>query len=452
MRNVVIVGGGISGLSTAYYLAQAGIPSTLVERRPRLGGVIQTGSVEGCVIEAGPDSFLAAKPWALDLIRELGLAGEVIGSNDHLRVTYVRKDGHLLPLPDGLMLMVPTRILPMLSTGLLGWPAKIRMGLECLRRPSRVARQDRSVAEFVRDHYGQEAVDYLAEPLLAGVYGGDPEQLSVSSVLPLLAELERKYGSLSRGVLAQRRRATRQGKSAPLFQTLKAGLGSLVDALRAAVSDRMQVLEDTAVAVERREDGFRVHLSGGALETSTVVLACQAYEAGTLVRSLDAQLADQLVSVPYNSSTTVALGYEKDTFDGPLNGFGFLVPRKERRRLVACTWVGTKFSYRVPEDKVMLRCFLGATEESDEELLSEIREELREIMGVTAQPVFARISRWPRSMAQYTVNHQWRIEAVETRLRAIPGLYVAGNAYHGIGVPDCVRMGKQAAGKIASSG
>ena len=450
MQSVVIVGGGISGLSTAYYLARAGISSTLVERRPRLGGVIQTNSVEGCVIEAGPDSFLAAKPWALELIRELGLAGEVIGSNDHLRVTYVRKGGHLRPLPDGLMLMVPTRILPMVSTGLLGWPTKLRMGLECLRQPSRVAAPDRSVADFVRDHYGQEAVDYLAEPLLAGVYGGDPEQLSVSSVLPLLAELERKHGSLSRGVLAMRRRATRQGTAAPLFQTLKAGLGSLVDALQAAVSDRMQVVEETAVAVERREDGFRVHLSGGALEASTVVLACQAYEAGALLRSLDAQLADQLVSIPYNSSTTVALGYEKSTFDGPLNGFGFLVPRKERRRLVACTWVGTKFSCRVPEDKVMLRCFLGAAEETDEELLSEIREELREIMGVTVEPVFARISRWARSMAQYTVNHQRRIEAVETRLRAIPGLYVAGNAYHGIGVPDCVRMGKQAATKIAT--
>jgi protoporphyrinogen/coproporphyrinogen III oxidase len=321
-----------------------------------------------------------------------------------------------------------------------------------LRRPSRMTGEDRSVAEFIRDHYGQEAVDYLAEPLLAGVYGGDPEQLSVASVLPLFAGLEQKYGSLTRGVLAERRRAARRSKTAPLFQTLRAGLGALVDALQLAVSPHMQVVEDTAVAVERREDGFCVQFGGGSIEASAVVLACQAYEAGTLVRSLDAQLADQLVSIRYNSSTTVALGYEKDTFDRPLNGFGFLIPRKERRRLVAGTWVGTKFSHRVPEDKVLLRCFLSGEAEADEELLGQIREELREIMGVTAKPAFTRISRWPRSMAQYTVGHQRRIEAVETRLCTIPGLYVAGNAYHGIGVPDCVRMGQQAAGKIASSG
>jgi oxygen-dependent protoporphyrinogen oxidase len=451
VRSVAIIGGGISGLSTAYHLAKAGISSTLIERRPRLGGVIQTDTVEGCVIEAGPDSFLSAKPWAMELIDELGMGSEVIGSNDHLRVTYVRKRGRLLPLPDGLMLMVPTRILPMVWTGLLGWPTKIRMGLECLRRPSRTASEDRSVAEFIRDHYGQEAVDYLAEPLLAGVYGGDPEQLSVASVLPLFAGLEEKCGSLTRGVLAERRRAVRRGKTAPLFQTLRAGLGSLVDALQLAASSRMQVVEDSAVAVEQREGGFTIRLGGGSIEASAVVLACQAYEAGALVRRLDAQLAGQLDAVPYNSSITVALGYDKATFDGALNGFGFLIPRKERRRLVACTWVGTKFSCRVPNDKVLLRCFLSGEAEADEELVGQIREELREIMGVMAKPVFARISRWPRSMAQYTVGHRKRVEAIEARLRAIPGLYVAGNAYHGIGVPDCARMGKQAAEKVVST-
>ena len=453
MAGVVIIGGGISGLSAAYHLAKAGIASTLIERRTRLGGVIHTETVEGCVIEAGPDSFLSTKPAALDLIHELGMSAEIIGSNDHLRVTYIQRHGRLRPMPDGLMLMVPTRILPMVTTRLLGWPTKIRMGLECLRRPSGAAREDRSVADFIREHYGQEAVDYLAEPLLAGVYGGDPERLSVASVLAMFTELERKYGSLSRGVLAARRRMKRlEGKKPPLFQTLRGGLGSLTDALGKAAASHMNVVTSTAEAVERNVSGFLVRLPDGPIQADALVLACQAYEAGGLLRPVDAELAELLESVPYNSSVTVSLGYDRGRFDGAQNGFGFLIPKKERQRMVACTWVGTKFPFRVPEDKVMLRCFIGGTPaEDDETLVSLIRGEVREIMGVNAPPIFSRVSRWPRSMAQYTVGHQRRVEAIEARLKSIPGLYLAGNAYTGIGVPDCARMGKQAAEKITAS-
>ena len=227
---VAIVGGGISGLSCAYYLAKGGINSVIIESRPRLGGVICTEQVEGCVIEAGPDSFLSVKPAAMDLIRELGLADEVIGSNDHLRKTYVWKRGRLVPLPDGLMMMVPTRIMPMVTTSLVSWPTKIRMGLELFRSPRNGA-SDQSVAEFVASHYGQEAVDYLAEPLLSGIYGGSPRELSVRSVLPRFVELAEKYGSLTKGVLAERRRAGTQANPMPLFRTLKGGLGQLVDAV-----------------------------------------------------------------------------------------------------------------------------------------------------------------------------------------------------------------------------
>jgi oxygen-dependent protoporphyrinogen oxidase len=453
MAGVVIIGGGISGLSTAYYLAKAGIPSTLVERRPRLGGVIQTDTVEGCVVEAGPDSFLSSKPWALDLIHELGLGGEIIGSNDHLRVTYLMRKGRLRPLPDGLMLMVPTKILPMVTTRLLGWPTKIRMGLECLRRPNGAVREDRSVADFIRDHYGQETVDYLAEPLLAGVYGGDPEQLSVSSVLSMFTELERKYGSLSRGVLAARRRMKNPATNkTPLFQTLKGGLGSLTGALSKAAGSHLTVIHDAARAVERRGSGFSVDLSGGPIEADAVVLACQAYEAGEVIRSLEPELAALLGSVPYNSSITVALGYEQNAYDGFRNGFGFLIPKAERQRLMAGTWVGTKFPNRVPPGKVLLRCFMSGTFDGDDEaLIGQIRDELRGLTGLTAAPLFARVSRWPRSMAQYTVGHQRRVEGIDARLKALPGVYLAGNAYTGIGVPDCARMGKQAAERIIAS-
>jgi protoporphyrinogen/coproporphyrinogen III oxidase len=447
---VVIVGGGISGLSTAYYLAKAGISVTLIERRPRLGGVVQTERINGCVLEAGPDSFIAAKPWALDLIRELGLADDVIGSNDHLRVTYVVKRGKLVPLPDGLMMMVPTRILPMVSTPLLSWSTKIRMGLELFRSAAASPAADRSVAEFIRDHYGDEAVDYLAEPLLSGVYGGDPEQLSAASVLTRFVELESKYGSLTRGVLAARKASAGKTESGTLFRTLKNGLGQLVDVMSASIGGRMQVIHGE---VESVEPGYRVRVNGEWIEAAHVVLAAQAYEAGDLVRGFAAELADQLCAVPYSSSMTMALGYDKRELGHPLNGFGFLVPKKERKRLVACTWVGTKFSHRVPEDLAVLRCFLGGSDESalqetDDTLVAAVLEDLHGLMGISAKPAFQQISRWPRSMAQYTVGHQRRVERIEELVRDLPGLHLAGNAYYGIGIPDCIRMGKLAAERI----
>jgi oxygen-dependent protoporphyrinogen oxidase len=456
MRRAVIVGGGISGLSAAYELSKAGIPATIVERRRRLGGVIQTDTVEGCLLEAGPDSFLAAKPWALELIRELGLAGDVIASNDHRRVTYVVRGGRLVPLPDGLMLMVPTRIWPLVATPLLGWPTKIRMGLEWLRRPPQRPPPDRSVAEFIQDHYGREAVDYLAEPLLAGVYGGDPNRLSVASVLPQFAELEARHGSLTRGVLAVRARAAKAA-SRPLFQTLKGGLGQLTAALERAAAPALEVLAGEAEAAERAASGWRVRVDGEWIDAGHLVLACPAHEAAALASGFAPEMAALLGGIEYTSSMTVALVYDRRELGHPLAGFGFLVPRRERRRLVACTWVGTKFSFRVPERLAVLRCFLGGTDDSalgedDATVVALLRAELKDLMGVTAAPLFHRISRWPRSMAQYTVGHGRRIARIEGLVRNLPGLHLAGNAYHGIGIPDCIRLGRQAARRIAGAG
>jgi oxygen-dependent protoporphyrinogen oxidase len=449
----VIIGGGISGLSCAWYLAKGGVAPTLVEARSRLGGVIQTEHVDGCVIEAGPDSFLSVKPAAMDLIRELGLADQVIGSNDHLRKTYVWKRGRLVALPDGLMMMIPTRILPMVTTPLVSWSTKIRMGMELFRNPRNGhAEVDRSVADFVESHYGAEAVDYLAEPLLAGIYGGSPQELSVRSVLPRFVELESKYGSLTKGVLAERKRAPAQANSAPLFRTLKGGLGEMVESLRAGLTGRIEVLHKRAEAIERTDGGFRIRLDGDWLAADRVVLACEAHRAAELVP--DGRLAELLGGVLYGSSMTVALGFRAADFPNPLEGFGFLVPRRERRRLVACTWVGTKFPHRTPDGQVLLRCFLGGTgdadvlNETDDAITASVIEELHRIVGFSARPAFARIFRWPRSMAQYAVGHQQRMAEVKQRLAAIPGLYLAGNAYEGIGIPDCIRTGKQAAESI----
>ena len=451
----IIIGGGISGLSTAYYLAKAGAPSTIIEPRPRLGGVIQTEHVDGCTIEAGPDSFLSVKPAAMDLIRELGLAGDVIGSNDHLRVTFVRKNGRLVPLPDGLMMMVPTKILPLVTTGLVSIGTKIRMGMELLRSPKPPA-GDESVADFVREHYGQEAVDYLAEPLLSGIYGGDPRQLSVTAVLPRFVEMAAKYGSLTRGVLASRAQAPKGQQSAPLFRTLKGGLGQMTAAVECAIRGKSDVVCARVETIERTAAGYRVRVAGNWMDADRVVVACEAYNAGPLLAALDPRLGELLGSVQYSSSMTVAMGYDAADFARSPVGFGFLVPKKERRRLVACTWVGTKFPNRVPDGKIVARCFLGGMDdqgvlaESDESVTQTVIAELRDIAGVTARPRFTRISRWPKSMAQYTVGHPKRLKEIESRVAALAGLHVAGNAYQGIGIPDCIRMGRAAAEKIVA--
>jgi len=453
---VAIIGGGISGLSTAYYLAKAGVASTLVESRPRLGGVIQSEHVAGCVIEAGPDSFLSLKPAAMDLIRELGLAGDVIGSNDHLRVTYVWKGGRLVPLPDGLQLMVPTKLMPLLTTRLLSWHTKFRMGMELFHPPGRHP-EDQSVAQFVASHYGPEAVDYLAEPLLSGIYGGSPSALSINSVLPRFVELEAKYGSLTKGVLAELKANKAQARRLPLFRTLKSGLGQMVEALTASLNGHTTVLHRRAESVARSRDGFRIQLEDGSLECAQLVLACEAHNAATLAAGLDGRLADLLGGIAYSSSMTVALGFPNSAFPKPLQGFGFLVPKRERRRLVACTWVGTKFSHRVPDGTTLLRCFLGGMDdagilsESDDAILAAVVEELHDIAGFRAAPAFSRIYRWPRSMAQYTVGHPARLAEIEARTAAIPGLQLAGNAYTGIGIPDCIRMGRQAATAISKA-
>lgn len=451
MPGVVIVGGGISGLSTAYYLSRRGIPSTILESRPRLGGVILTEHLEGYTLEAGPDSFLSAKPAALELIRELGLADQVIGSNDFSRKTYVWKRGRLLPLPDGMMMMVPTKIAPLLTTPLLGWSTKLRMGLELLRAP-RGHDEDQSVAEFIAEHYGTEAVDYLAEPLLSGIYGGNPSELSVTSVLPRFVALAGRYGSLTRGVLAERAKAAaNHAPPAPLFRTLKGGLEQMIEALAAAIQPLAAVRQTRAETIERTEAGFLIRAGGDWLEAESVVLACEAHSATALIKPVDGRLADLLATVPYSSSMTVSLGFNAKDLPLRPTGHGFLVPKKERRRLMACTWVGEKFPYRVPEDQAVARCFLGGVDdagvltESDEVVAEIVTRELAEIAGITARPRFVRVHRWPRAMAQYTVGHPQRLAEIQERTQAIRNFALAGNAYEGIGIPDCIRLGKRAA-------
>jgi len=312
---------------------------------------------------------------------------------------------------------------------------------------------DRSVADFITDHYGRETVDYLAEPLLSGVYGGSVDRLSVNSVLTRFVELERRYGSLSRGVLAakRKRKKTSGNATSALFQTLKGGLAQLTGELESRIRGNIEIRQMTVESVEATPQGFRVRAGGETLEAPSVILATPAWAAGALLRDADPRLAGLLEGVEYSSSATVAIGFRRSECGAIPRGFGFLVPACERRLLVACTFVGAKFPYRVPDGIVVLRCFVGGAgqeavlEFSDSEILLRVQGELQSLLGWTARPLFTRISRWHRAMAQYTVGHGARLDEIRERLKSLPGLYLAGNAYEGIGVPDCIRTGRQAA-------
>lgn len=463
---IAVIGGGISGLTAAYTLAQArrggaAVDEVLIEAGDRLGGVILTERIDGFVIEAGPDSFLAEKPEAAALCRELGLGDSLIGSNDRERRTYILHGGKLVPLPDGLMLLVPTRLWPMATTPLLPLGDKLAIAAEWFRQPSQTsgARADESVASFVERHFGKAMVDNVVDPLLAGVYGGDCRKLSIRSVLARFWEMEQKYGSLTRATLRARRERLKKMRGAggsktnllPLFMTLREGLGRMAEAL-AAKLDKEKILLSTRVAsVEQAAGRYRIQYGGAVEEADALVLAMPAHACAKLLAGLSSPLARLLGEIPYSSSMTVSLAYDAAARAQLPPGFGFLVPRKENRRMLACTFVHGKFNGRVPEGKALVRCFLGGASDpdalrlNDQDVLDLVRQELRSILSFSADPLFARVHRWEASMAQYEVGHTARAESIMQSLITLPGLFVAGNAWSGIGISDCVRTGRTAA-------
>jgi oxygen-dependent protoporphyrinogen oxidase len=474
-----IIGGGIAGLAAAYELEKARaagevVDYTLFEAGPRLGGSIASEIVNGAVLERGPDSFLTEKPAAAELCRELGLGDALMPSNDANRRTYIVVHNRLVPLPDGLMFLVPTKLIPTALTRLFSLGTKARMALELLHRP-RPAQGDESVAALVERHFGTEAVDRLAGPLLSGIYGGDASELSAQAVLPRLVEMERKYGSLTRGMLAAHREMRRQARApvqkvksggTAIFTSLRCGMQQLVDSIVARLDPASIKLNAPVSAILKAGDGWRVETGEGpqsAHSFDAILVATQAWAAGALLSRVDSVVADDLAAIPYSSSVTVNLVYDESRIGALPEGFGFLVPASEGRDLLACTFVHRKFMGRTPPGKAVLRAFLGGMKneallaESDAALVAVVRRELSEILGAktldpAAEPEHTQVTRWRRAMAQYSVGHKERMVRISARVAALPGLRLAGNAYDGIGIPDCIRLGRQAARELAALG
>lgn len=462
--HIVIIGGGIAGLATAYYLQKQAqennlsLTYTLVEKASHFGGKIVTSNTNGFVIEGGPDSFISQKPWARQLCLELGLGDRLIGTNDDRRKTFIVHKGKLKALPDGVMLIIPTRFMPFALTTLISPLGKLRMGMDLLI-PPKTDDADESLSSFIKRRLGNEALDKIAEPLMAGIYVADPEHLSLKSTFPRFITMEKKYGSLIKGMLSQMKdRAARQknGSAPPklsLFMTLRGGLTELVDTLVGKLNGELL----PGVGVERIDPPtgkgapYRIILSNGDIRAAdAVVLATPATAAANLLETHAPAAADQLRQIRYLSTATVSLAFKRSEISHPLDGFGFVVPKSEDCKLMACTWVSTKFDHRAPDDQVLLRVFIGGYKRqelvslSDDELETLVRDELRKLMGITAEPTRREIYRWPHGNAQYDVGHLDRIAQIEAETtQALPGVFLTGSAFRGVGLPDCIHQAEQ---------
>jgi len=459
VTRIAIIGGGISGLTAAFTLEEprrgGTVDYVLYESSPTLGGVLRTEHVNGCIVEAGPDSFITEKPWVSDLCRTLGLGDQLIGSNDADRKTYILVRGRLIPMPDGLMFMVPTKILPTGFSPLFSWSTKLRMAQELLH-PPRSADADESVASLVERHYGAEMVDRLADPLLSGVYGGEAASLSVRAVLPRFAEMERTHGSLGRAMLAARKKMPRPANklAAPLFTSLKNGMQQLVETLVPRLNQSSLITNAPVQSIQPEAGGWTLSAGLKSDQFHAVIVALPALAAAKLLSTCSPALSAELAAIGYSSSITVGLGYDRKVRQSLPPGFGFLVPRSEGKRLLAATFVHNKFPHRAPDDRALLRCFFaGSNAEniwqlSDDAIVAIVRNELQQILGLRAAPLFARVYKWKSAMAQYGVGHLERLDRIARLRQQLPGLALAGNGYRGIGVPDCVRSGSEAAKQV----
>lgn len=469
-KRAVVLGAGVTGLTAAYAILRAkpDVELTVLEAKDRIGGNIVTERASGFLIDGGPDSFLRTKPEAVQLCKELELFDDLITPSEDAKKVYLVHDGKLVPMPAGMALAVPTRLSPMLHTPLMGLGAKARM-LGDLVIAGRQSDADESIEDFVARRFGRGAASKIASPLLGGIYAGDVSQLSIQSTFPQLLELEKKHGSLILGLMKAQAKmrgaptgtlsAVKTWLSKPAqappspFYSLRGGMGSLIRAL----ADRLPRVRTGAAAqrIEAVGTAYKVTLeSGETLTADAIVVAVPAHVAA---RILPKAFESDLAAIPYLSTATVFFAYPKAKMGRDLDGMGFVVPRGEAK-ILAGTWVSSKWEGRAPADAVLMRAFLGGARgdvdveaSSDAELVRVAADEMARIMGALPEPLFHRVFRYHRANPQPIVGHGARLARIDDLLRAAPGLALAGAAYRGVGIPDCVRQGREAAASVLSA-
>ncbi|HSN04013.1 MAG TPA: protoporphyrinogen oxidase [Nitrospira sp.] len=469
-RTVAIVGGGISGLATAFALqeqaAAAGLSlrCTVLESGPSWGGKIVTHRIGDLVTEAGPDSFLSQKPAGLELCRKLGLTDQLINTNETGKKAFVLHGGRLHELPEGLITFVPKQLGPFLRSGLLSWTGLARMGLDVVV-PAKRSGEDESLASFFRRRFGAQAFERVLEPLMAGIYAGDAEQMSLKATFPRFLELEQTHGSIIRGMMAAKLHAppvAAKGTKRTMFVSLKRGLSELVTALVARLAQQGVDLRlgcsVNALRVRSHQPGRWMYDlildDGSALSSESLVLATPAYVSADLLRPLTPIAGGLLEMIPYASTATIAMAYPAAAVAKSVQGFGFVVPRAEGRDLIAATWTSLKWPHRAPGDQVLIRCYLGGVgrerilEMDDAALVKIVRGELSALCGLTAEPTYVEVNRWWKAMPQYTIGHLDRLTQLDAALSRYGGLVLTGAGYRGVGIPDCIRDGAVAAEKV----
>ena len=459
INRIVVVGGGITGLATAHRLIELGQKNvTLIEASSRLGGTIQTEHRDGFLIERGPDSFISEKPYAITLAQRLGLESQLIQTNENHRRSFIVRNGRLRPVPEGFQLLAPSRLWPFLTSDIFSLKGKVRMAADLfLPRRIRHGINDESLASFVRRRLGEEALERMAQPMVGGIYTADPETLSLRATLPRFLDMEDQHRSLIIAMLRQKnaKQSGTSGARYSLFLSFDKGMQVLVDALAQIKADIRLNTRVERLQLDDRTWTITTN-TGEQLEADAVCLAVPAYVAAPLLKDINEPLAATLKGFKYASTATINFAYERSAIEHPLDGFGFVVPLIENRSLIACTFSNVKFSGRAPHGHVLLRAFAGGAlqpeifELDEFEMVARVEADLRDLLRITAKPLFTEVTKWERSMPQYMVGHQIRLIEIEVFTGKTPGLALAGNSYQGAGIPDCIRSGQSAAESIIS--
>ncbi|KJD43698.1 protoporphyrinogen oxidase [Paenibacillus terrae] len=465
-KKVVILGGGISGLSAAFYVKklaedrQLEVEITLVEKSERLGGKLQTVRQNDFMIEKGPDAFLARKTAILDLTMELGLEAELVSTNPKAKSACILHKGKLHTMPMGFILGIPTKLTPFIRTGLISPLGKARAALDLII-PAKKGDADESLGDFIKRRLGKEVLDQITEPLLSGIYAGDTHSLSLMSTFPQFKLMEQKHGSLIKGMSkGAGRKSAVQDKlldiaKKSMFLSYRSGLSTIVERLKERL-DTVRFVMGQGVVEVRKESGYQVILEHGQkIDADAVICAIPAFEAATLFSGVAS--ASWLHNIHYVSVANIALAYKNTDLNLAFEGTGFLVPRKEGKKITACTWSSTKWSHTAPEGYTLLRTYIGHAgaqewiQMTDDQLVDAARKDLKDLMGLKAEPEFAEVSRCDRSMPQYPIGHKEHMAKMRQDFaQYLPGVFLCGAGYGGVGIPDCIAQGKEAAEQLLS--